>query len=347
MNGSSSDKTEPPTPKRLRDARKKGQVAKSKEVVSAAIVVSLLFFFIVSADYYLGLFRDLFDSPVWLEQVTFEEAFDDTVKKAFTLGVSLIAPPVGIALAMGVLANFAQVGALFAVETIKPDLKKVNPASALKNIFSKKNLVELLKSLIKIAVLVIAVAHVVWTGMPSLMGVVHCGLGCLMPVLGALFTELVIYVSLAFILVAVADYAFQKLSYIKGLKMSKDEVKREYKESEGSPEIKSRRRSLFQELINSQETSNIRRSSVIVANPVHFAVGLYYEKDRTPLPVVTLKEQGLNAERVVAIAEREDVPVMVNVPLAHSLMSDANLNQYIPNELIAPVAEVLRLIRSL
>ena len=157
--------------------------------------------------------------------------------------------------------------------------------------------------------------------MPSLIGVMHCGVGCLMPVLGALFTELVIYVSLAFIVVAVADFAYQKFSYIQGLKMSKDEVKREYKESEGNPEIKSRRRSLFQEIISSQETSNIRRSSVIVANPVHLAVGLFYERDRTPLPVVTLKEQGLNARRVVAIAEREDVPVMVNVPLAQSLMN--------------------------
>ena len=347
MSGSSSDKTEPPTPKRLRDARKKGQVAKSKEVVSASIIVSLLFFFCVADDYYLGLFRDLFDSPIWLEQVTFQEAFDDTVRKAFTLGVSLIAPPIGIVLAMGVFANFAQVGALFAVEAVKPDLKKINPAGTLKNIFSKKNLIELLKSLVKIAVLGTAVAHVVWSGMPSLIGVVHCGLPCLMPVLGALFTELVIYVSLAFIVVAVADYAFQKMSYIQGLKMSKDEVKREYKESEGNPEIKSRRRSLFQELISSQETSNIRRSSVIVANPVHLAVGLFYEQGRTPLPVVTLKEQGLNAQRVVAIAEREEVPVMVDVPLAHSLMSEAKLDQYIPNELIAPVAEVLRLLRSL
>ena len=347
MSGSSSDKTEPPTPKRLRDARNKGQVAKSKEVVSAAIIVSLLFFFTVASDYYLGLFRDLFDSPVWLEQVTFAEAFDDMARKSFTLAISLIAPPVGIALAMGVLANFAQVGALFAVDAIKPDLKRVNPGNTVKNIFSKKNLIELLKSLVKIAVLATAVTHVVWNGMPSLIGVANCGLNCLAPVLGALFTELVIYVSLAFIVVAVADYAFQKMSYIEGLKMSKDEVKREYKESEGSPEIKSRRRSLFQELLSSQESSNIRRSSVIVANPVHFAVGLYYEKDRTPLPVVTLKEQGLNAQRVVAIAEREDVPVMVDVPLAHSLMSDANTNQYIPNELIAPVAEVLRLVRNL
>ena len=129
---------------------------------------------------------------------------------------------------------------------------------------------------------------------------------------------------------AVADYAFQKLSFIKSMKMSKDEVKREYKESEGNPEMKSRRRNLFMEIVNSQETSNVRRSSVVVANPVHLAVGLYYEKDKTPLPVVTLKEQGLNAQRVVAIAEREEIPVMIDVPLAHSLMSGTEVDATFP-----------------
>lgn len=347
MSGSSSEKTEPPTPKRLRDARKKGQVAKSKEVVSAAIVVSLLFSLTVGADYYLGLFRDLFGMPLWLEQVTFEEAFDDMVRKSFILALSLIAPPVGTALVVAVFANFAQVGALFVTEPLKPDLKRLNPGKALKNIFSKKNLVELLKSVVKIAVLGAAVAHVVWNGMPLLMGIVHCGIACIMPVLGSLFAELAIYVSLAFIVLAVADFAFQKLSYIKDLKMSKEEIKREYKESEGSPEIKSRRRSLFMDIVNSQETSNIRRSSVLVANPVHLAVGLYYEKDRTPLPVVTLKEQGLNAQRVVAIAEKEGIPVMVDVPLAHALTSGSQVSSYIPSDLVAPVAEVLRLLRNL
>lgn len=347
MNGSSGDKTEPPTPKRLRDARKKGQVAKSKEVVSAAIIVSLLFFFTVGADYYLGLFRDLFDAPLWLEQVTFNKAFDEMVGNAFRLAISLIAPPVGIALAMGIFANFAQVGVLFAAEQVKPDLKRLSPGKTLKNIFSRKNLVELIKSLVKIAVLGAAVTHVVWNGMPVLMGVVHCGLHCLMPVLGALFTELIVYVSLAFIVVAAADFVFQKLSFIKSMKMSKDEIKREFKEAEGNPEMKARRRNLFMEIVSSQEVSNVKRSSVVVANPVHLAVGLYYERNRTPLPVVTLKEQGLNAQRVVAIAEREDVPVMIDVPLAQSLMSDAETNRYIPNDLLAPVAEVLRLIRNL
>ncbi|MCY4059641.1 MAG: type III secretion system export apparatus subunit SctU [Gammaproteobacteria bacterium] len=347
MSGSSSDKTEPPTPKRLRDAREKGQVAKSKEVVSAAIVVSLLFFLTVGADHYLGLFRDLFAAPVWLGQVTFEEAFDDMVRKAFAIGVSLVAPPVGIGLFVAVFANFAQVGALFVTEPVKPDLKKLNPGKALKNIFSKKNLVELLKSLVKIAVLGAAVTHVVWNGMPLLIGIVHCGIACIMPVTGSLFGELSVYVSIAFLVLAVADYAFQKFSYIKDLKMSKDEIKREYKESEGSPEIKSRRRSLFMEIVNSQEASNVQRSSVVVANPIHLAVGLYYEKDKTPLPVVTLKEQGLNAQRVVAIAEQEGIPVMVDVPLAHALATDGQVSRYIPGDLVAPVAEVLRLVRNL
>lgn len=347
MSGSASDKTEPPTPKRLRDSRKKGQVAKSKEVVSAAIIVSLTFYLIGATDYYMELFRDLFNFPYWVDQVPFVQAYDQMVTKAFQLGLAMIAGPIGIAVVMAVASNFAQVGALFAAESVKPDLKKLNPGKALKNIFSKKNLVELLKSLVKIGVLGVAVAYVIWQGLPNLMRVPACGLGCLMPTFGVLFAELINYVALAFILVAVADYAFQKMDYIKGLKMSKDEVKREYKESEGSPEIKGRRRSLFQEIVNSQETSNIKRSSVVVANPVHLAVGLQYESGKTPLPVVTLKEQGLNAQRVVAIAEQEDIPVMINVPLAHSLMADADVDQYIPDDLIRPVAEVLRLLGEL
>ena len=347
MSGSAGDKTEPPTAKRLRDARKKGQVAKSKEVVSAAIIVSLLFYLTIGADYYLGLFRDLFDTPVWVEGVTFEKAFDEMMRKAYRLSFALIAPPVGIALAMAVLANFAQVGVLFSAESVKPDLKRLSPGKAVKNIFSKKNLVELLKSLAKVGVLGYAVGHVVWTGMPTLMGVLYCGLDCLLPVLGMLVGELVVYVSLAFIVLAVADFAFQKLSHIKSLKMSKDEIKREFKESEGNPEMKSRRRNMFMEIVNSQETSNVQRSSIVVANPVHLAVGLYYEREKTALPVVTLKEQGINAQRVVAVAEREGVPVMVDVSLARTLMAEAEVDRYIPQDLIAPVAEVLRLVRGL
>ena len=344
---SSSDKTEQPTPKRLRDARKKGQVAKSKEVSSAAVIVSLMLFLWASSDFYLKKFEELLESPIWLESVVFDAAFDDMVRKALELGLLMIFPVALIGLLAAVFGNFVQVGVLFAPEAVKPDLKKINPGKALKNIFSKKNMVELLKSLLKIAFMTYLIGHIIWVNASTIMRIPYCGINCIMPILGMLFSQVVIYASAAFIIVAAADYVFQKFEHIKGLKMSKDEVKREYKETEGSPEIKGRRRQLFMEIVNSQQVANVKRSSAIVTNPTHMAIGLYYAQEKTPLPIVTLKEQGCIAQRIVEIAEQEGIPVMQNVPLAHSLMADASLHTYIPDDLIAPVAEVLLAVRGL
>ncbi len=342
-----SDKTEQPTAKRLRDARKKGQVAKSKEVSSAAVIVSLMLFLWQASDFYLRKFVELFETPIWLESVAFETAFDDMVKEVLELGLLMIFPVMLVGLLAAFLGNFVQVGGLFAPEAVKPDLKKINPGKALKNIFSKKNMVELVKSLLKIAFMTYLIGHIIWVNASTIMRIPYCGLNCIMPILGVLFSQVVIYASIAFVIVAAADYFFQKFEYIKGLKMSKDEVKREYKESEGSPEIKGRRRQLFMEIVNSQQVANVKRSSAIVTNPTHIAIGIYYEQERTPLPVVTLKEQGCIAQRVVEIAVEEGIPVMQNVPLAHSLMLDASLYTYIPDDLIAPVAEVLLAVRGL
>lgn len=321
-------------------------MAKSRELVSAVIMVLLLFYFDLGSDYYLRLFRDLLEFPTFIGKLTFEQALDALGEKAITLSFALFGPPVGIALLVGIFVNYVQIGALFAPKAAKPDIKRINPATSLKNIFSRKNLVELIKSIVKIAVLSAAVTYILWKGMPALAAIYQCGLECLLAVLGALFREMAIYVSLAFTVVAVADYSFQKRDHIKNLRMTKDEVKRDFKESEGDPEIKGRRRNLFMEVLNTQEVSNVRRSSMVIANPVHLAIGLYYDSEATPLPVVTLKEQGLNARRIVAVAEREGVPVMVNVPLARSLMADARIDTYIPHDLIAPVAEVIRMLRE-
>ena len=321
-------------------------MAKSRELVSALIMVLLLFYFDLGSRYYLRIFRDLFEFPTWIGQLTFEQALDTMGEKALTLSIALFGPPVGIALVVGVFVNYVQIGALFAPKAAKPDVKRINPATTLKNIFSRKNLVELVKSIVKIVVLGAAVTYVLWKGMPSLAAIYYCGLECLMDVLGALFREMAIYVSLAFMIVAAADYAFQKRDHIKNLRMTKDEVKRDFKESDGDPDMKGRRKSLFMEILNTQEVANVRRSSIVIANPVHLAVGLYYENKATPLPVVTLKEQGLNARRIVAIAKREGVPVMVNVPLARALTAEGQTDRYIPNDLVAPVAEVIRMLRD-
>lgn len=348
MSGQSGgDKTEPPTPKRLRDARKKGQVAKSKEVVSAAIIVSVMFYLIGASDYFMSKFEQLFDLPLWIEQVSFQEAYDPILKDVVQLGLSVVLPVVLLALIAAILANFFQVGVLFAPEAIKPDLGKLNPAKAIKNIFSRKNAVELLKSILKIAIMIYVVAYVVWNGAAELLRIPYCGIECLMVMLGKLFMQLVIFASAAFIVVAIADYVFQKLEFIKSLKMSKEEVKREYKEMEGDPEIKGRRRSLFMEIVNSQQRATVKNSSVIVSNPTQLAIGLYYDAEKTPVPIVILKEQGLLAQSVIRIAQEEGIPVMQNVPLAHSLMDDVQLNSYIPDTLFTPVAEVLRTVQEL
>ena len=347
MSDSSGDKTEPPTPKRLRDARKKGQVAKSKEVASTAVIVTALFFLWTASDFYLHELEALLDPPIWLESVPFETGFDTMVKKAIEIGLLMILPLVCLAMLAGVIGNLAQVGVLLAPEAVKPDLKKLNPFSALKNIFSKKNFVELVKSIFKIVFLTYLIGHIIWTALPTLLRIPYCGIDCIMPILGDMFSTVFIYASVTFVVVAAADYIFQKFEYIKGLKMSKDEVKREYKEMEGSPEIKGRRRQLFMEIIDSQQVSNVKRSSVIVSNPTHLAVGLYYEQEKTALPIVTLKERGIIAQRIIEIAEQEGIPVMQNVSLAHSLVEESDLNEYIPDSLIAPVAEVLRVVREL
>lgn len=344
---SSSDKTEPPTQKRLRDARKKGQVAKSKEVVSASLIIFLLGYLWLSSDYYMGKFRELIALPVTTYGIDFDTALGEIIVETFEFAVILTLPVVGIALVVGIAANFLQVGALFAPEVIKEAPKKLNPAQALKNIFSRKNLVELIKSILKITFLGYLIYLALRHDIGNLLNIPLCGLACLLPIFGNLMGKIITYTIIAFIIVAAADYFFQKFDYIRTLKMTKDEVKREFKEMEGSPEIKSHRRQLFQEIVNSQVVNNVSRSSVIITNPTRMAIGIYYDDEETPLPVVTLKEQGTMAKRVIEIAREKGIPVMENVPLAHALMDQADVNQYIPSDLIKPIAEVLRVIQEL
>ena len=150
-----------------------------------------------------------------------------------------------------------------------------------------------------------------------------------------------------FCVIAAADWFFQKWQFNKQNMMSKDEVKREYKESEGDPLIKSKRKQLHQEMIAQNQVANTRKAKVLVTNPTHFAVALDYEKERTPLPVILARGQGALAQRMIRAAEEEGIPIMRNVPLARGLYEQGTENSYIPQDLIGPVAEVLRWVQSL
>lgn len=345
---SDGDKTEQPTPKKLRDARKKGQVANSKEVVSAAGIVSVFAYFWVMMPYYMQRGQELLLIPTGFYEMPFRDALSAAMQLIFNLAVELTLPVVGIGLLAGILGNFFQVGVLFSFESLKPDLKKINPAEGVKKIFNMKSVIEMLKSIFKIAFLSVLLYMVIRDGIRPLLLTPYCGMDCFLSMTGELLSQVMIYTVAAFIIIAAADFAWQRKQHTKSLMMTKDEIKREYKESEGDPTVKGQRKQFHQEMImGGGPEPKVKKSTAVVTNPTHLAVGLRYQRGETPLPMVMIKGRGVNAEKIKKIAEAEGIPIFENVPLARALMESAEVNQYIPPDLIEPVAEVLRAVQAL
>ncbi|HET6467223.1 MAG TPA: type III secretion system export apparatus subunit SctU [Geminicoccaceae bacterium] len=342
-----SDKTEPPTPKKLRDARKKGNVAHSKEVVTTALTLALFGYFWASWSGFVQRMQEILVFPPQFYRMEFRDAIAYSFDIGLKMVQAILVPVIVITIVVGILANMVMVGVLFAFESIKPSLDKVNPASGIKKIFGMKNLVDNAKSIVKTVFLSVLLYILLKDAIGPLVRAPVCGLACLESVMSDLMRTMVIYVSLAFFVLAAADYGWQKFKFTKDLKMSKDEVKREYKESEGDPHIKSKRKQLAQELVMSDQHGAVKNASVVVTNPTHLAVALLYDKDKTPLPMVVAKGENLNAERIIKIAQEAGVPIMRNVDLAHALYDQVETDRYIPSELVEPVAEVLRWVRSL
>ncbi|MEZ8100096.1 type III secretion system export apparatus subunit SctU [Vibrio bivalvicida] len=343
----SGEKTEQPTPKKLRDARQKGQVAKSQEIVSSSLILVLIAVLFAFSDYYLEHISALLLLPSELAYQGFQDALLDVAISIAKEMAYLLAPIILVAALVAVFANMGQFGFLFTGESIKPEIKKVNPVEGAKRIFSLKSVIEFIKSILKVSLLSCIIWVTLRGNLNTLLQVPTCGLNCVPTIAGVLIKQLMIISSVGFIVIAAADFAYQKYDHTKKLKMTKDEVKREYKEMEGSPEIKSKRRQLHQELQASNQRENVKRSNVLVTNPTHIAIGLYYKKGETPLPIITLKETDAIAKRMIKIAQEEGVPVMQKVPLARALYADGQLDQYIPGDLIEATAEILRWVASL
>ncbi|MBB1268972.1 type III secretion system export apparatus subunit SctU [Shewanella sp. SR44-3] len=343
----SGEKTEQPTAKKIRDARQKGQVAKSKEIVSTAIILLLFMFLLTMGDYYLEHMTNIIMLPATFGYQSFDNALTDITDKLISELLYLILPIALLSACIAIIAHLVQFGLLFSAEPIKPELKKINPVDGAKRIFSVKSLIEFLKSIIKVVLLTLIIWVVIEGNIKDIMRIPVCGVNCIPFILGTLLTQLILTSGVGFIIISIADYAFERYQHTKQLKMSKDEVKREYKEMEGSPEIKSKRKQLHQEMQSSNARDKVKRSSVLVTNPTHIAIGIYYNKGETPLPILTLKEQGTQALNLIEYAKEIGVPVIQKVPLARALHADGLLDQYIPADLIQPVAEVLRWLQTL
>ncbi|AHB07180.1 type III secretion protein [Pandoraea pnomenusa] len=342
-----SEKTEQPTPKKQRDAREKGQVAYSKDFTKAMLTVSLLGYLVMRGDVITEQMQSLMLAPAAFLHLPFREALAGIYGQMSTDAMALLAPFILIVIIVGMASDIMQVGLVLAFEAAKPSGDKINPATNLKNIFSKRNLVEFIKSLIKVIVLGVVVMHIVKSSLPGLVTLPSAGVSSVGIASGILLKALLIPIGFVFFLIAGADLLWQRYSHNKELMMSKDEVDREYKEMEGDQDVKQHRKSLHRELLEEDAVERSQSASVLVTNPTHFAIALYYVQDETPLPLILAKGEDQLAQRMIDAARRKGVPIMRNVPLARALWAEGSVDQYIPSTQIAPVAEVIRVVLNM
>ncbi|MDR2355736.1 MAG: flagellar biosynthesis protein FlhB [Clostridiales Family XIII bacterium] len=340
-----TNKTEKATGKKRNDERKKGNVFKSRDVVS--VLSLLLGFVLVSAmsGHIYGQMRELYlyimDFAGSAEELTIAQAGVLAREMAVTAAVS-VAPVLVALFLVAVFANALQTKFLLAWTLLKPKFSRMNPISGIKRMFFSLNaIVELLKSIVKIAV----VFFLVYGTIRSLMAMAPDLLNTRLDE-GLLFMrdeimDMVYIVCLIFAAVAALDFFYQRYDYEKKLRMSKQEVKDEYKQTEGDPMIKGKRREKQREISMSRMMQQIPQADVVVRNPTHFAVALRYDIDKDPAPVVLAKGQDYVALRIVSIAERHAVLMTENPSLARSLYGAAEVGAYIPAAFYHAVAEVM------
>lgn len=346
MAQSTGEKTEQPTSKRLRDARKKGQVAKSQDLSSAIMLISAVGVMYVLSGYWGELFRNLFQDQI-VYAVSYRGDFTQyTALAALWAGLKLfilaLAPLLGVMVLVAFAANYVQVGSLFAPEAVKPDLKKINPVEGFKNKFFKmKSYIELGKTILKIIITATVVGYVLSGSVSDLIKLTQQPIPVAVAFIVNLVLEIFFTVGLAFLIIGGADYFLQYFMHRKELKMTKQEVKEEWKEMEGDPYIKARRRQLHREIISQSIAAAVKTANVVVANPTHLAVALKYENGSSGAPVVVAKGADYMAAQIRQIAEESGVPITRDVPLARTLYQ-LEIDEEIPEELYEAVAVVLR-----
>ncbi len=342
-----AEKTEQPTPKRIRESREKGDVAKGQDIAPAATVLAIGGYMFGNAQ---GIYEDLVllvSIPLEVMGLPYEEAMAKAVPATIDLMFDIVVPIVAIVMVTALVALLVQTGVLIAPKAAMPKLENLSPAKWFKKVFSIKNLVEFAKNIAKVALLTAIAWNVLDKFIPILFEIPKGGLGAMWSVLGAAAGELILKCAGGFAVIAALDFLYQKYKWTQDHMMSIDEVKREFKESEGDPQVKGKRKQLHQEMVQQGQLSSTRKAKVLVTNPTHFAIALDYEKDKTPLPIILAKGQGALAQRMIQVAKEEGIPIMRNVPLAHALFEQGTENAYIPKDLIGPVAEVLRWVQSL
>lgn len=337
-------KTEKATPKKRRDERKEGNVFQSTDVVNVVFV--LISFYGLKA-----IFPMLYDTVggFMKRYIGFAGSVGDisgqTIGKYGTefIGacVKTVLPFAAICMLVGVVMHGIQTRFLFTSKNFHPKLNRISPLQGIKKLFSLKNVIELAKNLLKVLVLMVIVYSMLKEDSVKVLRTMDMDIKLSVAFVFEMVMSIIMKVSLVFAVVAFFDYLFQRWDYERKIKMSKQEVKEEYKQTEGNPEIKGKIRDVQRQRARSRMMQAVPDADVIIRNPTHFAVALSYDEEKNGAPIVVAKGQDELALRIVRVGEENNVTVIEDRPLARGLYAKTELNREIPAEYYGAVAEVL------
>lgn len=344
-----SDKTEKATPKRKREARKKGNVLQSKEVLTVATLA--VSFFAIKA-----LMPSIWRKLTFSMEHFIEEAAAFHVERTSILHLAaevvqilaLAVVPLCLIMALAsIVVTMGQTKGLFTMKALAPKMNRLNPLQGLKRLISMQGLMELVKSILKIIVLGVIVYLQLKDSVMKIARMIDMSIPQVMVTVGDIIMNLVLSVCSVFIFIAAADYLFQWWQYEKNLRMSKQELKEEYKETEGDPQIKGKIRERQQSMARRRMMQQVPEADVVIRNPTHLAIAVRYRPEQDPAPMVLAKGADDLALRIVKVAEDAGVYITENVPLARGMYDLVEIDGYVPVEYYRPVAEVLAFVYNL
>jgi flagellar biosynthetic protein FlhB len=343
MAGGRDNKTEQPTQRRLRKAREKGQIARSKEVSSAAVLMG-------------GLLVLLFFGQTMMEALKYEMKqmlnfrlppditipYLTGIANSAGIRIAIVLAPILLAVAMfSIIANILQGGLVFSTQSLGFHFEKLSPQKGLGKIFSKNGLVELVKSLLLLIAIAIISYQVISAHFPLYPRLVLMDVRKLVYWIASISYTVFIRVAIMLVVLAIADYCFQKYRFKEQLKMTKQEIKEEFKEMEGDPITKGRIRRIQREMARKRMMADVPNADVVITNPTHYAVALSYKVESMDAPKVVAKGVGFLALKIRELAQEHGVPLVENRPLAQTLYKSVEIGESIPSNLYKAVAEIL------
>ncbi len=343
------EKTQDATPKRRGDARREGQVARSLELASSAVLGAALGSFLLFGGWmreqlgqYLGARLTL---PARLDLNL--ENTPALLQEAGGQAIQVLTPLLLALAGAALLAHVGQVGLVFTGKSLAPDWSRISPLNGLKQMFALRSLTELIKSLLKVGLVGFVAWLVIERELPALLGLVFADPAQFLPALGGVVVRMTGWVLALLLVLAAADVTFQRWDLSRRLKMSVQDVREEMKQSEGDPLLKRRQRGIQQETAYNRMIRDLPRADVVVANPIHLAVALQYDPAQMRAPRVIAKGRRLVAQRIKDIAREHGIPVIEDKPLARSLFKACAVGAEVPGELYRAVAELLAFVYRL